>query len=64
MQIFFGPITVYRSIIFERFRGKWELKYNEKNTAAKALWIKVTEKYKPQKTKLNDTETVLSFCTT
>ena len=51
------------SIIFDEYSGKWELKYNEKNTAAKALWTKVTEKYKPLKTKLNDTETVLSFCT-
>jgi predicted acetyltransferase len=51
------------SVIFEKYRGKWELKYTEKNTAAKALWTKVTEKYKPHKTKLNDSETVISFCT-
>lgn len=49
-------------IIFERFKGNWEVKYNEKNTAAKALWNKVTEKYRHQMTRLNDTETVLSFC--
>jgi len=52
------------SLIFEKFGGKWELKYSEKNTAAKALWTKVTEKYKPLETKLNDTETVISFYTT
>ena len=50
-------------MIFERFKGRWEVKYNEKNTAAKALWTKATAKYRPRKTHLNETETVLSFCT-
>lgn len=49
-------------MIFERFKGRWEVKYNEKNTAAKALWNQVTERYRPKKIYLNDTETVLSFC--
>lgn len=49
-------------LIFGRFKGRWEVKYNEKNTAAKALWNKVTERYHPRVTRLNDTETVLSFC--
>ena len=49
-------------MIFERFKGRWEIKYNEKNTAAKRLWTKVTEAYHPQMTRLNDSETVLSFC--
>ena len=51
-------------MIFERFKGRWEIKYNEKNIAAKTLWNKVTKKYGPQMTRLNDTETVLSFCST
>lgn len=50
-------------MIFNRFKGNWEVKYNETNTAAKALWNKVTEKYRPKKTALNDTETVLTFST-
>ena len=50
-------------MIFESFGGRWEVKYNEKNTAAKALWNKVTGKYRPRATRLNDTETVLSFST-
>lgn len=51
-------------MIFERFKGCWEIKYNEKNIAAKTLWNKVTEKNSPQVIRLNDTETVLSFCST
>ena len=51
-------------MIFGQFKGHWEVKYNEKNVAAKGLWNKVTEKYRPQVTRLNDTETVLSFCVT
>ena len=56
--------TAAASRIFDRFKGRWEIKYNEKNTAAKALWNKVTEQYHPRATHLNDTETVLSFCCT
>jgi len=48
--------------IFGQYKGYWEIKYNEKNTAAKAFWGKVTEKYCPEKTYMNETETVLSFC--
>lgn len=51
-------------MIFERFKGCWEIKFNEKNIAAKTLWNKATEQYFPKVTRLNDTETVLSFCTT
>ena len=49
-------------LIFEQYKGNWEIKYNEKNTAAKNLWTKVTEVYSPRSIKLNDEETVLSFC--
>ncbi len=47
--------------IFARYPGQWEIKYNEKNNAAKALWTKVTAKYRPGITRLNDAETVLTF---
>lgn len=49
-------------MIFDQFEGCWEVKYNEKNIAAKKLWNNVTEKYCPRVIRLNDTETVLSFC--
>ena len=49
--------------IFGRFRGRWEVKYNKKNKAAKALWTRVTERYSPRMTRLNEEETVLSFFT-
>ncbi len=48
-------------MIFGRFGGNWEVKYNEKNVAAKALWNKVTAKYCPERVRLNEFETVLAF---
>ena len=54
--------TEAAEMFFFNFRGNWEVKYNEKNKAAKELWTKVTAKYQPQKKQLNDTETVLCFC--
>ena len=50
-------------MIFERFAGAWEVKYNEKNVAAKNLWKKVTAKYNPRAVHLNGEETVLTFRT-
>ena len=50
-------------MIFSRFPGCWEIKYNEKNAPAKALWQQVTAPYSPRATRLNDVETVLSLCT-
>ena len=50
-------------LIFTRFRGNWEVKYNERNDAAKALWKMATEGYHPQRIPLTDTETVLCFST-
>ena len=49
--------------IFESLKGKWELKYNEKNEAAKAFWNKIAAPYKPVKHLYSDTETVLEFST-
>ena len=49
-------------MLFARFRGCWEIKYNEKNVAAKTLWNKVTEPYSPRMIRFSDTETVLAFC--
>ena len=47
--------------IFACWPGKWEIKYNEKNFPAKALWESVTRCYLPEKTHLNENETVLTF---
>ncbi len=54
--------TAAAELLFAAFKGRWEIKYNEKNLAAKALWNSVTERYRPEAVRLNDTETVLSFC--
>ncbi len=47
--------------ILEVRPGRWEIKYNEKNAAAKALWTKLTTPYGPRKTRFSDVETVLQF---
>ena len=47
--------------IFGRFRGSWEIKYNEKNTGAKQLWNKMTAAYSPVRCQYSDVETVLAF---
>lgn len=49
--------------IFARFRGRWEVKYNEKNRPAAGLWTKLTAPYRPETIRLNETETVLFFST-
>ena len=48
-------------LILSTYHGKWEIKYNEKNTAAKNLWTKVTAEYSPSIYHLNDLETVFEF---
>ena len=41
--------------------GRWEIKYNEKNAAAKKLWTAVTAPYRPAVHHLNEEETVFEF---
>ena len=48
-------------LILKTFRGQWEIKYNEKNVGAKALWTKITGSYHPVKHRYSKDETVLSF---
>ena len=48
-------------LILSLYRGKWEIKYNEKNTAAKNLWTKITSEYNPLVYHLNEYETVFEF---
>ena len=49
--------------ILSRYSGRWEIKYNENNTAAKKLWNKVAAPYEPETVRLNEVETVLIFNT-
>ena len=55
--------TCAAALFFERFKGRWEVKYNENNTAAKRFWTKVTSGFSPTAKRLNDLETMLSFKT-
>ena len=48
-------------MIFDRYKGSWEVKYNEANVPAMKLWNKVCAKYSPRIIHLNELETVLSF---
>lgn len=48
--------------ILSAHRGRWEIKYNERNVGAKRLWNAVAAPYNPVLHRLNDEETVLSFC--
>ena len=49
------------NLILKRHPGKWEIKYSEKNPAAKKLWNEAAQPYHPEVHRLNDEETVLSF---
>ena len=48
-------------LILSTYRGKWEIKFNEKNIAAKHLWTTVAAPYHPTAVHLNEHETVLEF---
>ena len=48
-------------LILRTFPGRWEIKYNEGNTAAKKLWKAVTASCFPAVHRLNEQETVLEF---
>ena len=50
-------------LILAQHPGKWEIKYNEKNSGAKKLWNTVAEPYAPRTYRINEEETVLSFTT-
>jgi hypothetical protein len=48
-------------LILKTYRGRWEIKYNEKNIGAKVLWNKITASYHPERHRYSADETVLSF---
>ena len=47
--------------IFRRYKGNWEIKYSKKNSAAAALWNRVTERYHPLRKDLSGNEKLLMF---
>ena len=47
--------------LLSMYKGKWEIKYNEKNMGAKKLWTMVTAPYSPKIHHLNEMETVFEF---
>jgi predicted acetyltransferase len=49
-------------LILKTYGGSWEIKYNEKNTAAKALWTQIAAPYHPVRHSYSENETVLAFC--
>ena len=49
------------TLILSMYKGKWEIKYNEKNVAAKKLWTTVTAPYNTSIFHLNEEETILEF---
>ena len=50
-------------LIFDTYKGKWEIKYNENNKIAKHMWLSLTSIYNPKIYHLNEQETVLCFNT-
>ena len=49
--------------ILGAYTGRWEIKYNEKNAPARALWNRLAAPYSPAVHRLNGEETVLAFST-
>ena len=47
--------------ILNSFRGKWEIKYNEKNSGAMEFWNRVCARWNPVKHRFSDEEIVLEF---
>lgn len=47
--------------IFQEHQGKWEIKFSNQNLSAGAFWLKVTKRYTPQASPIDEAEIVLSF---
>ena len=56
-----GYATAAVRWILSKYRGNWEIKYNENNTKAKRFWTMVLAPYAPTAYSLNEQETVLEF---
>ena len=50
-------------MIIDQHPGKWEIKYNEKNSGAMRLWNTVAKPYAPEIHQIDEEETVISFTT-
>ncbi|MBR0130862.1 MAG: GNAT family N-acetyltransferase [Firmicutes bacterium] len=50
-------------LLMERFPGRWEIKFNEKNIKARSLWMGLAEPFGPKIHHLNAEETVIIFST-
>lgn len=48
-------------LILSKHPGKWEIKYSERNPAAKKLWNSIAKPYDPEIVHLDDDETALVF---
>ena len=48
-------------LLFDLYKGAWEIKYNEKNIKAKNFWEKETLIFNPRKIIINEYETLLKF---
>lgn len=49
------------NLLFAQFKGKWEIKFNNKNIGAMKLWNSVTNKFSPNIIRLNENEIILEF---
>ena len=56
-----GYATKAVDLIFNTYKGKWEIKFNENNLVAKKFWAKMSAPFTPTVTHLNPNETVLEF---
>ncbi|MBR0140398.1 MAG: GNAT family N-acetyltransferase [Firmicutes bacterium] len=56
-----GVASKAAGLIFSSFPGRWEIKYNTKNTPAGALWTGLTAKYSPNTVVFSEFERVLVF---
>ena len=56
-----GYATKAVNLIFESFKGEWEIKYNINNLPAKNFWSKITKKFNPTVHVFSENERVLYF---
>ena len=49
------------NVLFNMYKGNWEIKYHKKNKIAKKLWNDVTCKFNPKRIKYSENEVVLKF---
>ena len=55
----YGTLAV--QLMFQKFKGIWEIKFNTKNVKAHNFWMKVTKNYQPEVLTYDVYEKVLRF---